>query len=73
MSKNTKSKQVGVYVIVKFADDMPLCLCCQEEAYCAECEAHFADCDCLGPTQDNVDYKMRDGVLYGALREGEDD
>lgn len=56
------------FQVVKFAAMMPTCECCDEEAYCPEHECHFADCDCLGPTED-AHYVERAGVLFG-VREG---
>ena len=51
--------------VVKFAAFMPVCECCQEEAYCEEHEQHFAECDCIGPTQDDITYKSINGVMLG--------
>ena len=48
---------------VVFAADLPLCECCQEEAYCPKHQKHFADCACIGPTQDGYEYKDQGGVL----------
>jgi hypothetical protein len=47
-----------------FAADLPQCECC-EETWCPECEEHYADCSCIGPTEEDVEYEERDGVLYG--------
>lgn len=41
------------------------CPACCEEPWCPEHEQHYADCPCLGPTEDDVIYQTRDGVLYG--------
>jgi hypothetical protein len=49
---------------VVFAADLPQCECC-EETWCPECEEHYADCSCIGPTEEDVEYEERDGVLYG--------
>lgn len=51
--------------LVKFAMDLPLCPCCEEERYCDEHEMHYADCDCIGPTQDGIAYKVINGFLFG--------
>jgi hypothetical protein len=32
---------------------------------CPDCGIDFADCDCLGPTQDGVEYFEVDGFLFG--------
>jgi hypothetical protein len=53
------------YKLVKFSDDMPLCPDCEEEAFCEEHGMHFADCDCYGPTQDGIEYRVVNGVLFG--------
>lgn len=55
------------YQLVKYAADMPLCPCCEEEAYCTEHECHFGDCDCIGPTQDDATYKTIEGYLFATL------
>jgi hypothetical protein len=34
------------------------------EPFCGECETHYAECDCIGPTEDSVRYKDIDGVLF---------
>ena len=49
---------------VIFASD---CLACEEcgEPICLNCEDHYADCDCPGPSQeDEFKYMEKDGVLY---------
>jgi hypothetical protein len=48
--------------VISAADciDCPAC----SEPVCPECDAHYADCDCPGPTQDGIEYEERDGVLY---------
>ena len=53
------------YRLVKFAMTLPLCDCCGEEAWCDQHETHFADCECIGPTQDGVEYKTVDKWLFG--------
>jgi hypothetical protein len=35
------------------------------EPFCPECNAHYADCNCIGPTEDEVEFKEVDGVLFG--------
>lgn len=53
---------------IVFAADLPLCDCCGEP-YCSTCDVHYADCECLGPTQDGVTYKTIDGILFGTLHD----
>lgn len=48
---------------VVFAEQCDLCPCCGE-AWCAQCEDHYAECSCPGPTQDNMEYRTIDGVLH---------
>lgn len=52
------------WLTVKSAIDMSVCANC-EEPFCDEHEAHYAECSCLGPTEDDVTYKSIDGVLFG--------
>lgn len=54
--------------VVRMAAEMPVCECCGDEAYCEKHGMHFADCSCFGPTQDGIEYKQSDGVMYGRLR-----
>lgn len=59
---------------VVFAAELPICECCGEEPFCPTHDMHFADCPCIGPTEDNVEYVERDGVLYGErIAGGQDD
>jgi len=44
------------YEPVVFASDLPKCDCC-EDAWCTKHDMHFADCPCLGPTQDDLMYR----------------
>jgi len=62
------------WVKIVFADELPDCECCGEKV-CKKHRKHYADCACLGPTQEDVDYKMIKGVLYGRLipEEGRDE
>jgi len=46
------------------AADMLECSACGEP-YCYEHENHYADCKCIGPTEDEVTYKKINGVLFG--------
>ena len=48
---------------VVFAGDCRPCPYC-DEPVCPICEAHYADCACPGPTQEDLyDYTEIDGVL----------
>jgi hypothetical protein len=49
---------------VMCAADMLECEFC-EEPFCPECNAHYADCNCIGPHEDEVEFKEVDGVLFG--------
>lgn len=53
---------------VKYASDCLLCDVCGEP-FCQDHFDHYADCDCIGPTMDEADYKMIDGILFGSLEE----
>ena len=53
---------------VMCAADMLECECCGEP-YCPECDAHYADCECIGPTQDEAIYKEVDGMLFATLED----
>ena len=45
------------------AADMLECECCNEP-YCPECETHYHECDCPGPSQDDeYDYREVSGIL----------
>lgn len=55
--------------VVMAADCEPCPEC--GEPVCPVCADHYADCECPGPTQDEVEYEVFDGVLYAApLDEG---
>lgn len=49
---------------VASAADMLECEDCGEP-YCPEHEKHYADCDCIGLTEEGVTYKSINGVLFG--------
>jgi hypothetical protein len=49
---------------VMCAADMVECDCCGEP-FCPECDSHYADCECIGPTEDDVTTKEVDNVLFG--------
>ena len=55
-------------VKIVFAGDLELCEDCQEELWCPIHEMHYADCDCVGPSNaEELGYTLKeiDGVLYG--------
>jgi len=52
------------YTPVKFADEMRRCECC-DEPWCLDHNELYADCLCIGPTEDDVDYLLVDDVLMG--------
>ena len=52
---------------VMSASDMIECEDC-EEPFCPECQTHYSDCDCIGPTELDVEYKSSDGIMF-ATRE----
>ncbi len=52
---------------IVFADELPDCPDCGEK-WCNKHKKHYFECDCIGPTQDEVDYKVIKGALYGRLR-----
>ena len=54
------------WVKIVFAADLKECDCC-EDKWCPKCKSHYSECECLGPTQDGVEYKTVKGVLYGRL------
>ena len=51
---------------VVFASDLPPCPYCGEEPWCPLHESHYADCICIGPTEDGVAYKEEGGRMLGA-------
>jgi hypothetical protein len=38
---------------------------CDDLGNCPVCGIDYAECECIGPTEDDVEYKMHDGVLMG--------
>jgi len=38
---------------------------CNEDGDCPECGLDFGECDCIGPTEDDVNYIVIDDVMYG--------
>lgn len=62
--------RIGRALPVKTAGDCVTCDCCGGP-YCGDCHAHFADCACPGPRQDDqYDYFDHGGVLW-AIAKGE--
>lgn len=55
----------GDFQRVVFASELPECEHGCGEKYCYEHDKHYYDCACIGPTEDDVEYKTIDGVLYG--------
>jgi hypothetical protein len=51
---------------VKYATDCIPCECCGEP-YCKECDCHYTDCDCIGPSQDEAQYAKVNGFLFARL------
>jgi hypothetical protein len=35
------------------------------DGWCSVRDCDPAECDCIGPTEDNVEYEERDGIMYG--------
>ena len=64
--------KVGRWKKVVFAADCYDCDMC-EELICPECEMHYHECDCPGPTQDGIQYKVVGDTLYGREYEDLDD
>ncbi len=54
---------------VVYADECPPCPDCGEP-WCVICNGHYADCSCIGPTEDEdvVEYKCVNDVIYGRRR-----
>jgi hypothetical protein len=51
------------WVKVRSAADCKKCPDCGDP-WCSKHKKHYADCECVGPTQDGYDYKTVKGVLY---------
>ena len=52
---------------IVFADDLPLCDCCQEP-WCEAHLEHYSDCDCVGPSNaEELGYFLieENGILWG--------
>ena len=50
---------------VVFSDQLLDCPDCCDEKWCPKCKMHFFECNCIGPTMDDVEYKEVEGVWYG--------
>lgn len=61
-SRTEKQNMLG-WVKVKLADECERCDCC-DEPFCSEHGDHYADCACVGPTQDGYEYKEVNGQLF---------
>lgn len=46
------------------AEELPDCEGCDDK-WCAKHRRHYADCPCIGPTQEGIMYKTVKGVLMG--------
>ena len=55
------------YQKVKCAIDCEPCPDCGEP-YCFDCLDHYADCGCIGPSQDEATYKTVDGYEFATLQ-----
>lgn len=42
---------------------------CNEDGDCPHCGVDYGECECIGPTEDDVEYKWIGGVLYGRRHE----
>jgi hypothetical protein len=40
------------------------------DGWCQQRDIDPAECDCIGPTEDGVEYREVDGVLYGRRKKG---
>jgi hypothetical protein len=49
------------HAAVVFAGDLLVCECCGDEPWCDVHEMHYADCVCVGPTEDEAEYSA-DGL-----------
>jgi hypothetical protein len=52
---------------VMCAADMLECECCGEP-FCPECATHYADCECIGPSEEDVTFKNVSGVLFATRK-----
>lgn len=64
MASKKMSKRGSRWRRVVGADECPPCPDCGEP-FCKRHGMHYADCDCIGPTMDECEYRVVKGVLYG--------
>ena len=58
---------------VKSMFECTTCECCLEP-WCEDCEDHYDECSCVGPTQDGYEFKEVDGLLYAKkIKEDDED
>lgn len=53
--------------VVRYATDMTTCPEGCDEPWCELHEAHYHECDCIGPMVDEATYKTYQGVLFATL------
>lgn len=56
---------VGKWEKVVFASGLPMCPDCDEEEWCPKHKMHYADCPCIGPMEEDVEFKVVKGITYG--------
>ena len=66
--RHTKIIPPSGWSLPKFATDCVPCELCGEP-FCEDCNDHYADCSCIGPTQDEATYKKVDGYTFATLIE----
>jgi hypothetical protein len=54
--------------VVRYAVEMDECECCGEP-WCPWCEAHYGDCECIGPCEDESVKRVINGVEFGCRLE----
>jgi hypothetical protein len=64
--RHTKIVPPARWKMVKYASDCVPCPDCGEP-YCDECDEHYADCECIGPTMDDATYKTIDRYEFATL------
>lgn len=42
---------------------------CDEDGMCPVCNVDYAECECPGPTMDEMEYRVIRGVLFARERE----
>lgn len=61
-------KNLNNWKKVVFASQLPECPDCGEP-YCKKHKQHYSDCECIGPTEDDVEYKERNGEQHDHRRQ----